>query len=252
MADGSLKLDSVCDPNVTGVEKSGAIQITEAVVFPGSHMFILMFEVSHVRLFFSEVIFFSRTFGETFLSDFNACVGSNHTRTLEISEQSTGWSFLISRVCEKQVSCCYLLLYILFLVGWPLAVCFSPCWLKGITRRTQHCQKRCQQINYFLFFSEGVQTGAFYNWNLTKRKQVISETNGILKDVVIFKYSVHHLGRHVDHYLLSAYMARYRVGWRVETSPVWQLSALFSQTRIDPPNETLFRKKLVDTQTMLL
>ena len=42
-----------------------------------------------------------------------------------------------------------------FLVGWPLAVCFSPCWLKGITRRTQHCQKRCQQINYFLFFSEG-------------------------------------------------------------------------------------------------
>ena len=90
MADGSLKLDSVCDPNVTGVEKSGAIQITEAVVFPGSHMFILMFEVSHVRLFFSEVIFFSRTFGETFLSDFNACVGSNHTRTLEISEQSTG------------------------------------------------------------------------------------------------------------------------------------------------------------------
>ena len=105
--------------------------------------------------FFSEVIFFSRTFGETFLSDFNACVGSNHTHTLEISEQSTGWSFLISRVCEKQVSCCYLLLYILFLVGWPLAVCFSPCWLKGITRRTQHCQKRCQQINYFLFFSEG-------------------------------------------------------------------------------------------------
>lgn len=105
---------------------------------------------------------------------------------------------------------------------------------------------------FFVFFPRVVQTGAFYNWNLTKRKQVISETNGILKDVVIFKYSVHHLGRHVDHYLLSAYMARYRVGWRVETSPVWQLSALFSQTRIDPPNETLFRKKLVDTQTMLL
>ena len=39
MADGSLKLDSVCDPNVTGVEKSGAIQITEAVVFSGiSHV----------------------------------------------------------------------------------------------------------------------------------------------------------------------------------------------------------------------
>ena len=66
MADGSLKLDSVCDPNVTGVEKSGAIQITEAVVFPGSHMFILMFEVFHVRLFFSEAIFFHERLAKHF------------------------------------------------------------------------------------------------------------------------------------------------------------------------------------------
>lgn len=104
--------------------------------------------------FFSEAIFFSRTFGETFLSDFNACVGSNHTHTR--NKWAVNWLIVPYCSCLWETGFVLLLAVVHPFIGWLASCCLLLSLLvEGDHSKNTTLSKTLPTNQLFFVFSEG-------------------------------------------------------------------------------------------------